>query len=146
MIKKYKKYPNSIVARRVHEITWNKDEINPYRKWNWECFTIRKPTNRLCATTGAGTLFPPNIYNDKDLDFNIIKEYALTADDIWLKMMAVKNKIEVVWAGNFLQMPLEIKSESSNALSSINVINNQNDICISKIIKEYKLIKENKAQ
>lgn len=137
LVKKYKKYPNSIIARRVHEITWTNKEMNKYNNWNWECFKIRKPSFKLCATTGAGTLFPPNIYKKDDLNYNIIKEYAATADDIWLKFMSVKNKVKVVWAGNFLQMPVEIEENNNEALSNVNVAENKNDTYIRKIIHDF---------
>lgn len=139
LIKKYKKFPNSIIARRVHEITFNDKTINQYNKWNWECFTIKKPSFKLIATTGAGTLFPPNIFNSSDLDFDKIKEYALTADDIWLKMMAVKNNVRVVWAGNFLQMPVEIEENNEEALSNVNVHENKNDIYIKNIMRDFQI-------
>lgn len=143
LIKKYRQYPNAIIARRVHEITWNGNNINSYKKWNFECFTIRVPSNKLCATTGAGTLFPPYIFRCEDMDYELIKEFAPTADDIWLKMMAVKNNIKVVWAGNFFQMPPEIVSDKKDALTSINVKENKNDYYIKNIIKKYNFTKSN---
>lgn len=142
LIKKYEKHPNSIVARRVHKITWDKSNINKYTKWIWECFTIRKPSNKLCATTGAGTLFPPKIYTRQDINYKTIEKYALTADDIWLKMMAVKNNVKIVWAGNFLQMPPEVNPEKDDALTNLNVINNRNDEYIKKILCDYNLTKK----
>lgn len=141
LVKKHNKYPNAIVARRVHEITWKDYDINNYNKWNWACFTIKKPSYMLFATTGAGTLFPPSIYSEEDLNYDIIKKYALTADDIWLNMMAVKNNVKVVWAGNFLQMPPTINNENNEELSSINVSENRNDVYIRKIIKDFELKK-----
>ena len=148
LIKKYKKYPTAIIARRVHEITWTNNEINKYNNWNWECFMIRKPSFKLCATTGAGTLFPPNIYKKEDLNYSIIKEYAATADDIWLKMMSIKNRIKIVWAGNFLQMPVEIEENNIEALSNVNVTENKNDIYVSRIMHDFHIdldmIKEEK--
>ena len=104
---------------------------------------MHKPTHELLATTGAGTLFPPNAYKNEDLDFNRIKEYALFADDIWLKMMAVKNNVKVVWAGNFFQMPTEVNLEKNDTLSSVNVNENRNDEYINKIMKDFKLTKKN---
>lgn len=142
LIKKYKKYPNSIIARRVHKITWNDNKINNYSNWIYESFLMHKPTHELLATTGAGTLFPPSAYKNEDLDFNRIKEYALFADDIWLKMMAVKNNVKVVWAGNFFQMPTEVNLEKNDTLSSVNVNENRNDKYIKKIMNDFNLEKK----
>ena len=142
LIKKYKKYPNSIIAHRVHKITWSGEKINKYNDWIYECFTCFKPTHELLATTGAGTLFPPNTYKKNDLNFDLIKNYALTADDIWLKMMAVKNNVKVVWTGKFLQMPAEVSSTKENALSNVNIRESRNDEYICIIMKKFKLTKK----
>lgn len=142
LIKKYKKYPKNIIARRVHKITWANETIDNYSKWIWECYNERKPSNELCATTGAGTLFPPSIFPKSVIDFNLIRKYALTADDIWLKMMAVNFGIKIVWTGTFLQMPVEINSNKSDSLKSKNVFESKNDIYIKKIVSDFSLTKE----
>ncbi len=140
LIKKYKKHPNCIISRRVHKITFDKKHrIKRYSEWIRECFYIFKPSHKLCATTGAGALFPPFVLRkDEVTNFNLIEKYALTADDIWLKMMAVRYKVKVLWAGNFLQMPAIIDNTGDN-LSNINVAKNQNDKYIEKIIEDFNI-------
>ena len=79
----YIKYPNCIHSRRVHKITFNNNEILPYQKWIKQYKYELNPSFNLLATTGSGTLFPPNILNISDENIKeIIK--CITADDIYL--------------------------------------------------------------
>lgn len=143
LYKTYKKYPNCIVARRVHWITWNNENINPYEKWLGEYKKIKEPSYNLFATTGAGTLFPPNALYKDALDIDKIKEYAYTADDVWLKFMSILNKTKVVWAKNNLQMPTTINNSQNFSLMKENVENKKNDRYILKIMNAYGINKKN---
>jgi hypothetical protein len=142
LIKMYKNNPNNIIARRVHRITWNKENINNYNKWIFEYCLKRKPSHKLFATTGAGTLFPPNILPKEVCDYNLIKQYAYSADDIWINLMAVKNDIKILWARNLQQMPMMVDGSQESALVEENIFNGKNDEYISKIMNDYKISKE----
>lgn len=143
LVKKYEKYNNCIIARRVHKINFKDNIIENYMKWNHECFLIKKPSNYLFATTGAGTLFPPSILPKEILDFEKIKKYALTADDAWINLMAIKYNIKRVWVGNLFQMPPTIDGSQQFSLNVENIGDNKNDESIKKIIKDFNIIKEN---
>jgi hypothetical protein len=95
----YLKFPNCIHARRVHKITFNNKKVLPYRKWLKEYTFELNPSFNLFATSGGGTLFPPNILNISD--DNIIEiNKCLTADDVYLKYLSRKKNIKIVWVPN----------------------------------------------
>lgn len=82
------KNPKIIFAHRVHQITFNeKNEINPYLKWN---LCVKKPeaSSLLLPTGGAGVLYPPHsLYIDVS-NKNLFMNLAPRADDLWFFAMA----------------------------------------------------------
>ena len=95
----YVKNPNCIHARRVHKIMTKNNEILPYNKWLYEYTLELNPSFELFATSGAGTLFPPNILNISDDNIKEINK-CITADDIYLKYLSRKRNIKIVWVPN----------------------------------------------
>lgn len=137
-------YPDTVVARRVHRITWNSTgQINPYLLWEGECESIRKPSHSLVATTGAGTLFPPgSLYKDYN-NVELLQKMAPTADDIWLKFMALLQGTKVVWAKNNMKMPSSLKSAHIGELAVVNCDNGENDLSVKYLMSHYNLTKNN---
>ena len=132
-----------IIARRVHKITFDdKNNIKKYREWGYECKSIKQPSHFLLATTGAGTLFPPNIMPEITTEYNLIKKLALTSDDLWIKFVALKNNIKIVWAGDTYQMPETVEYIQESALNHINVFENKNDENIKYMMKYFNLTKQ----
>jgi len=132
----YIKYPLCVHARRVHKIlTNNNNEIKSYTEWPREYNKELNPSFELFATTGGGTLFPPNILQISDENINEIQN-CITADDIYLKYLETKYNVKVKWVPNKNPMGLkEIKDKETlkNRLYDIN-IKGLNDKCI-KIFK-----------
>lgn len=140
LIKMHKKYPNCICARRVHKINFDSiGKISKYYAWEKEFTEIKKPSHSLIATTGAGTLFFPNCLNKKAFDIDTIKQYCLSADDIWIKFMAYLNDIPVVWVPCKIILPPLIKDSQKNALYKSNVNREINDICINNVIEKFEI-------
>lgn len=135
----YLKYPNCIVGRRVHKIQINNKKIEKYLSWSAECNDVLVPSNQLFITTGAGTLFPPNIKKDNLLNLELIAKYASTADDVWINFISIKNNVKRVWAPNNLQMPTTIKKSQRFSLVKKNVEENYNDKYIEKIINDFNI-------
>lgn len=123
-------------------IKWDDEKIKPYLEWDHECCYEKKPSHMLFATTGAGTLFPPNSMSEDVIDYDKIKEYALTADDVWLKFMELKNNRKVVWTGNRLQVGAATEKNQKINLVSENIHNNKNDQYINKIMRDFNITKK----
>lgn len=104
LIAMHRKYPDAIAATRTHLMMFNEDgTLKPYDQWIYEApakcpAMVGKPSMRLFATTGFGTLFPPNILPEETFDVQTICAAALNADDVWLKVMEVAGRIPVVSA------------------------------------------------
>ena len=125
---------------RTHRILFNeKKEILPYQEWDYECRTIiNSPSYFLIATTGAGTLFCPELFSDEVLKKNIFLNYAKTADDIWIKFVSLLDEIPIICIGRFYVLHSVIKSQNIS-LASVNVENNENNVIINQLLKYYKI-------
>lgn len=130
----YLKYPNCIHARRVHKIMVKNNKVLPYNSWLKEYKMELNPSFYLLATTGGGTLFPPNILNISDENIEEIYK-CITADDIYLKYLSRKRNIKIVWVPNRFVFGLEKLNDNKtqkNALYKNNMENeNLNDKCIN---------------
>ena len=136
LYKNYIKYPKEISAKRVHKIKFKKNGISlPYKKWHKGYKLSTTPSFNLMATTGAGTLFPPNI-----LKINYLMIYdilnCITSDDIFLKYIENKLKIKVIWVPNNKLLGLK-------NIYKKGMFNKQNISGNDKCLKNFKIIKIN---
>lgn len=91
----YKKYPECVSARRCRGINYDKYGIAlPYNYWNIFNRYGYPQSNTFLATTGGGTLFPPNILNISSKDLWIIEKF-ITSDDLFLKYKMDQKGIKV---------------------------------------------------
>ena len=128
--KSYIKHPNIISGRRTHLIKFKKDyEIDLYKKWIFEQKKIKKSDYNLFITTGAGTLYPPDILNIEERYLNIINE-VITTDDISLKHFEINKGIESIWVPNKLMLGMKIKNITSK---SVNIPLSKSNIFINDI-------------
>lgn len=139
LIKAHQKFPYCVCARRVHRITFAKTgAINPYMDWKYEDRESAEPSLLLCATGGGGVLYPSGRSMPVEtFDVPLIKELSLEADDIWLKVMELRNKISVVWVKNRYVMPYEVENSQNTSLNSSNVWEGKNDLFIQKLLDRY---------
>ena len=138
LYKSYLKNPKEISARRVHLIKYDKfGKSKSYNKWKKEYKFIKNPSFDLLATTGAGTLFPPNILK---INYSLIYDIfnCITSDDIFLKYIENKLKIKIVWVENNELMGL-YSLYNDGMFNNENILGN--DICLSNYKIEYNLTK-----
>lgn len=139
LLKYHKEYPKAVIARRAHLITCNSDEsIAPYNEWYTECsLYVGTPRMDLLATTGAGTLFPPHLFDKEIFNKEMFMKICPYADDIWLKVMETYHRVPVVLAEkswddyNFLEYQTNSLYENYNK-------NGGNDEQLKKLLKQYK--------
>lgn len=96
LFQSYLKNPKSISAMRTHTIAFNKSgyPLN-YSDWYYEQAVSDNPFH-LFPTTGAGTLFPPGVFNKEVFNQEVFTTLCPTADDIWFHAMAVMNKTSII--------------------------------------------------
>lgn len=135
LFKSYLKFPKSVSAMRTHLMLVDvKGNIEPYAKWIKDYTKIiHQPCMQLLATTGAGTLFPPHCISEKVFDVFGIKNVALYADDLWIKIMLVLTGTSIVLAYDKPQLNY-IEGSQEEALWHYNVKKGGNDTQLNDIL------------
>lgn len=140
LVKKHKQFPDAICAKRVHRITLDSsNNIRPYKDWEKECRSIDIPSFELCATTGAGTLYPSSILPEETYDAENIIKYAPSCDDIWLKFIETANGIKVVRADGNYDLSYIIQYAQNSGLRKKNIGKSGNDDCINVLSKKFNI-------
>lgn len=134
----HRMFPDAIIASRVHKIVFDSEgNIAPYKEWEKEInFDIYEPRTDLFATTGAGTLFPPNSLNEEVFNLDSIRELCPHADDIWTKVMSVMNGTKIVHTGKNRRLRY-VEGTQDERLWDLN--EEGNDVQLKSILLKYKL-------
>ena len=140
LVKKHKEYPNAVCAKRVHKLQISPTgSLSSYKEWEKECCDILFPSYELCATTGAGTLYPPRILPAEAFDVELIKKLAPCCDDIWLKFIETANNIKVVRADGNYNLSYILQFAQHSGLRVNNVEKEGNDECIALLDDYFKI-------
>lgn len=93
----HRQHPEAIICNRGREIKIKNSSVAPYKYWKVSGkVPAGMPTYRVMASTGAGTLYPPHCMPEETFDIQKIRVLALTADDLWMKIMSIKGNVPVV--------------------------------------------------
>lgn len=142
LVRAHEALPHAVVARRCHRMTFtdDHDRIAPYATWDMD-FRAERPTasRTLLATTGAGTLYPPETFEALVADEADIARLALTADDLWMKAMELNHGIEVAAAPNDRPMPYVMPMSQSGGLFFENLHDGGNDQVLARLMDHFGL-------
>lgn len=141
LIQAHKDNQTSICALRMHGIVLDdKDNIKPYREWQW-CINKCPENNKLAFfTTGGGVLFPPHCFPVDVFDKSVFMGMCGTTDDVWFNAMRILNGVNVrkvfsVYSNGYLS---ELPSSNINPLHSNNW-SGGNDRAINAVYRRYNL-------
>jgi len=141
LLKLYKKFPECICCNRAYEITFNNEgKMSSYSCWG-KCNTFGVPSMSLFPTGVGGVLYPVNSVDKEVFNKESIKKFTLCNDDLWLRMMAIKNNTKVVVAEQFFDFVINIKGSQKEALWKSNVSLYKNDEQLMAILKGYEHLK-----
>lgn len=140
----HRNQPNAIICNRGREIEIHGDTVAAYRYWKVSGkIPAGVPTHRVMASTGAGTLYPPHCMPEETFDLEKIRELALTADDLWMKVMSLKAGIPVVKSQTRNKALCISTPRQSITLAYKNVDQNLNDHVIKNLMACYpEVVKE----
>ena len=125
----YHRNPHVVTCLRSHTVAMTrKKTFAPYLEWMKERKIVNEASPLILATTGGGTIFPPNSLPPEAFDIDGIRKLAPTADDLWLKWHLLANRVPVKYITAYGKARLEtIPGTQSAALVDINVGENNND-------------------
>lgn len=134
------KFNNNIVTNRAHlmKLAYGDNEIRPYRKWQHNT-TYSSPSHRVVATGGCGTLYERRLLLEDFSNTELIKKYSFHADDIWLKIMALKKGTKVVTNGRYGKDPIVIGRTQKEKLVTTNVLSGGNDKQLQNLLTHYNI-------
>jgi hypothetical protein len=108
-----------VLCLRAHLISRHQDgSAKPYKEWLKKTFETESNSN-LFPTTGAGTLFPPNVMHQDVLNQALFLSLAPYADDIWFYWMTIANNNKIRRVGSN-QKIITWPSSKKSSLWSVN--------------------------
>lgn len=139
LYKKYFTYSNAVICSRAHKYKIDNKKFAPYKEWEMEKSNLEK---QIFLTSGGGTLFPPESFDEEFYNETNIFKLAPMADDIWINAMLLKNKTkikQITSLKKWSEKNIFLEEGQDIALSKINVIENQNDIQLKAVFDYYNL-------
>ena len=140
------KFPDCICCNRAHRIKFDKfNNLLPYNEWDWDwnpSQAISEPAFHLFPTGAGGILYFPNCFDKEVLNEENFMKLAPTADDVWLKLMSLKNNVKcklVDRHNSYGEAFIALDSSLINSLAEENVIDNQNDVQLKAVTNHYNI-------
>lgn len=134
----HRQYPDAIICNRGREIKMENDFVASYRHWKVSgCVPAGVPSYRVMASTGAGTLYPPHCMPEETFDIEKIRTLALTADDLWMKVMSIQGGIPVVKSQTRGKALCVSKGKQDITLAHQNVDQSLNDRVMQDLLTHY---------
>lgn len=131
------KYPDTVVCTWGHRITLDENG-NISRAGEWKYLTGGiEPAYSVIPTGVGGVLYPPGILDIEVFNQIAIRELCLNADDLWLKVMAVKNHKKAVRVNKPAKLYFTILKTQKSGLFYDNALKNKNDVAWDNIMKAY---------
>ncbi len=146
MVMASRKYPNAVICARSHEITFDDNQTSGFAPYNtWKEVLVEKPSAKMIPIGCNGVLYKREFFDDELFDKDKIKKYSLYTDDLWLKVMEIKNNI---YAYNCADEPLVYFDNIFNKNTGLwhanaSDLNNRNDIVWAELTNTYAINKEN---
>ncbi len=142
LVSLHNKYPNSIICNRAHEIKHNNSDFFPYSTWMVRSNEgVNKPSHKLIPSTGNGCLYPYNCMRAETFDENLIKNYAFSADDIWIGVNSFLSGTKLVRTKKTIATLVPIMNSQEEALTNFNDLEGGNEMVFQALLNlfpEYK--------
>jgi hypothetical protein len=135
LIEKHKLYPNNPICFRTRRVSFNKEQANPYSKWN--LIHDRGGANYLnFPTSVSGSFYPAGIFPESFFDTQTYSQICQNNDDIWTYFHMLMSDLPFVSGGSEI-VPTGVSGAQDSALWKRNVRLNGNDKIISDMEKRY---------
>jgi hypothetical protein len=138
LIKLHEKFPKNIVSNRAHKIRFSGDKLMPYRIWHHNVID-NEPSFKLFHTSGAGVLFPGGCLAKETFDKDLIKELSLRSDDVWLKVMSIRNDIKLVTNDRYNKDFSTVRNSQIESLVFENTIQGGKDEKLNQVLTYFNM-------
>lgn len=136
LMKLHKKYPDDIctMTAQVMEPDFSSKPSlwrNPKVKERFE------HSSDIQVFTGSGSLYPPNVLDDKVFVWELAKQLCPYADDLWLTFMAHRKGTKITAKSPWRAFPITIYGTGEGSLWYVNAEGGQNDAQWETMIKYF---------
>jgi hypothetical protein len=123
----HKKYPDAVISRRAHLMTFTDGKLDPYNFWK-KCIKHSDDHRHILATGVGGILYPANVLDIDSVDVEELKK-CFFADDIYLKVLENRKNVSIIIIPTQERHPKEqeVPEIREIALMNKNVSENRND-------------------
>lgn len=142
LYKTYLENPKSICCNVARKISLdNNKRIIPYIKW--KIISTKSMSSRNLLPLGVnGVLYFPKCFDNEVFDINSFSQLCPKADDIWFRMMSLKNNVNISITGSYPNpsydfIPLD--SSFIDALAISNLLKGVNDSQLKNVMECYNL-------
>jgi hypothetical protein len=135
----HEKYPSCIICNRAQVLSMKEDgSLKSCTEWNvYATEGCHSPSDKIMASTGGGCLYPPECFGEMVYHMDDIKKYALFADDLWMKTMALYYGVKIVKTTRE-QKPFTVISHSQKVnLTGMNDILKKNDETVIQLQQHF---------
>ncbi len=133
----HKKYPEAICCNRAHLMKIENGVISDYSEWEFNYSGSKEIDMLLCPTGVGGVLYPPESLDENVFCKEDILKLCLYADDLWLKVMGLRNGYPTALTRHFPGRLFVLPKSQKKALNKGNVAGNQNDTQLKAILEKY---------
>lgn len=137
LIDLHKRFPKAICANRAHQMIFKNGTIRPYQKWKHNHKKILKPSPILVQVGVGGVLYPPESLSKDVFAKEVFKKICFFADDLWLKIMALKKGTMVVTNSQYNKDFVSVGKTQREKLVTNNVLSGGNDDQLKNVLDHY---------
>lgn len=136
LVSGHETYPDKIICWRSRQISLtDDDQLRPYREWPMT--THNTPSFSILPLGVGGVLYPPHCFTCEVQDASLFQALCPTADDLWLKAMAVRNGTSAVQVDPAAVVHPSIPFWNGSKLSVDNIWGRQNDASVQRLIEHF---------
>lgn len=140
LVQLHEKYPNAVCCNRGHWIKKSNNGIDRYSTWGFNYHGDVKVSDLICPTGVGGVLYPPHILSDEVYKKEDIFQLCFAADDLWLKVMALRKGATSAITAGFPRKLYVVPGSQAFALNKTNVSENKNDVQLKAILEKYPVV------
>ena len=130
-------YKDCIICNRAHSVSFNADgTLLPYNQWKVHSKVgVNEPTADLVPSTGNGCLYPFGCMPPITFNWEVAKENALTADDIWMRFCSLQNNVQVVKTKETIATLCIVFGSQKERLTQINDLEGENQRVVERLLR-----------
>tara|TARA_Y100000588_G_scaffold129689_3_gene142103 strand:- start:3599 stop:4510 length:912 start_codon:yes stop_codon:yes gene_type:complete len=141
LVNAHKKNPGVIIGHRAHEITHDgAGKVRQYKEWRYSINDSFK-SHKVMLTGVEGIFYPPQSLHPDVMDVGLFSKLAPSADDLWLKVMAIKQGT-LCMKSDYAPKSYALKEHRDIGLAMENIRKGGNDIQFKQLLEYYPKVRD----